>query len=85
MLKKKAVNKEWNVIMGPYWDSLPKQGTLNTKETFPRSSLSLLQDDSMVFRISPFPALMSFFALATAACVLYPYLSRLWPEVAQYV
>ena len=36
------------MIMGPYWESLPKQGTLNTKETFPRSSLSLLQDDSMV-------------------------------------
>ncbi|CAK0787098.1 hypothetical protein CVIRNUC_010314 [Coccomyxa viridis] len=47
LLKKKAVNKDWNVIMGPYWESLPKQGTLNTKETFPRSSLSLLQDDSM--------------------------------------
>ena len=48
LLKKKAVNKDWNVIMGPYWESLPQQGTLNTKETFPRSSLSLLQDDSMV-------------------------------------
>jgi len=48
LLKKKEVNKEWNVIMGPYWDSLPKQGTLNTKETFPRASLDLLQDGSMV-------------------------------------
>jgi len=48
LLKKKEVNKEWNVIMGPYWDSLPAQGTLNTKETFPRASLDLLQDGSMV-------------------------------------
>jgi hypothetical protein len=36
--------------MGPYWDSLPKQGQLITKETFPRESLALLQDDSMVIQ-----------------------------------
>lgn len=51
LLKKRAVNKEWDLIMGPYWNSLPEQGTLNTKETFPRNSLSLLQDDSMVCRL----------------------------------
>ena len=50
LLKKRVVNKEWDKIMGPYWNSLPEQGTLNTKETFPRNSLSLLQDDSMVCR-----------------------------------
>lgn len=35
LLKKRVVNKEWDKIMGPYWNSLPEQGTLNTKETFP--------------------------------------------------
>ena len=34
--------------MGPYWASLPAQGTLFTKETFSRDSLDLLQDASMV-------------------------------------
>lgn len=53
LLKKRAVNKEWDVIMGPYWDSLPQQGTLHTKETFPRNSLHLLQDDSMVLARYP--------------------------------
>ena len=45
------------MIMGPYWESLPKQGNLNTKETFPRSSLSLLQDDPMVCCLSAFSCL----------------------------
>ncbi len=48
MLKKKAVNKDWDKIMGPYWASLPPQGTIHTKETYPRDSLDLLQDGSMV-------------------------------------
>ena len=48
MLKKKAVNKDWDKIMGPYWASLPAQGAMHTKETFPRDSLDLLQDGSMV-------------------------------------
>lgn len=34
--------------MGPYWASLPAQGTVHTKETFSRDSLDLLQDGSMV-------------------------------------
>lgn len=48
LLKKRAVNPDWDIAMGPYWESLPRQGELMTKETFPRSSLSLLQDDSLV-------------------------------------
>ena len=48
LLKKRAVNKDWDKIMEPYWGSLPPQGTLTTKETFSRDSLDLLQDDSMV-------------------------------------
>ena len=48
LLKKKAVNKDWDKIMGPYWGTLPPQGTLTTKETFSRDSLDLLQDDSLV-------------------------------------
>lgn len=48
MLRKKAVNKDWDKIMSVYWQSLPAQGTLHTKETFSRDSLDLLQDGSMV-------------------------------------
>ena len=50
LLKKRAVNKDWDKIMGPYWASLPPQGTLFTKETFSRDSLDLLPDSSMVQR-----------------------------------
>ena len=50
MLKKKAVNKDWDKIMSvPYWAVPSGSGhPLHTKETFSRDSLDLLQDGSMV-------------------------------------
>ena len=54
LLKKRAMDKAWDNFMGPYWDSLPEQGTLNTKETYPDAILGLLQDDSMVHHDHPY-------------------------------
>ena len=40
--------EDWNVAMGPYWDSLPKPEELMTKEWMPPAALPLLQDSTMV-------------------------------------
>lgn len=48
LLKRKLGDAEWDKVMGPYWNSLPRPEDVRTKETFPPSKLSLLQDPSMV-------------------------------------
>ena len=48
-LLKRRTDAEWDLAMGPYWDSLPEADMLMTKEMMPASALPLLQDSTMVF------------------------------------
>ena len=47
-LLERRTDPEWDLAMGPYWDSLPEPGALMTKEMMPAGALPFLQDSTMV-------------------------------------